>query len=175
MILHNDAVDAILTRRSIRSYQAKQISEDALETILTAGQYAPSGMNQQSAKAIVIQSKERMQQLVQLAKAAEQVDHNPFYDAPTVILVFADATQLAPIEDGCNVLENMMLAADSLGLGSVWVHREREIFDNVKGKMLLKEWGLSESLRGVGAIALGYPASSDAKAAERKEDYIVRI
>mgnify|MGYP000912814855 CR=1 FL=1 len=82
MILHNDAVDAILTRRSIRSYQAKQISEDALETILTAGQYAPSGMNQQSAKAIVVQSKERMQQLVQLAKAAEQVDHNPFYDAP---------------------------------------------------------------------------------------------
>ena len=75
MILHNDAVDAILTRRSIRSYQAKQISEDALETILTAGQYAPSGMNQQSAKAIVVQSKERMQQLVQLAKAAEQAAH----------------------------------------------------------------------------------------------------
>lgn len=97
MILHNDAVDAILTRRSIRSYQAKQISEDALETILTAGQYAPSGMNQQSAKAIVVQSKERMQQLVQLAKAAEQVDHNPFYDAPTVILVFArcDPTRTA--------------------------------------------------------------------------------
>lgn len=111
MILHNDAVDAILTRRSIRSYQAKQIPEDALETILTAGQYAPSGMNQQSAKAIVVQSKERMQQLVQLAKAAEQVDHNPFYDAPTVILVFADATQLAPLEDGCNVLENMMLGS----------------------------------------------------------------
>ena len=44
-----------------------------------------------------------------------------------------------------------------------------------KKKRLLKEWGLSESLRGVGAIALGYPASVDAKAAERKEDYIVRI
>ena len=100
MILHNDAVDAILTRRSIRSYQAKQISEDALETILTAGQYAPSGMNQQSAKAIVVQSKERMQQLVQLAKAAEQVDHNPLYDAPRVNLVFADASQLAPLDAG---------------------------------------------------------------------------
>ena len=128
MILHNDAVDAILTRRSIRSYQAKQISEDALETILTAGQYAPSGMNQQSAKAIVVQSKERMQQLVQLAKAAEQVDHNPFYDAPTVILVFADATQLAPIEDGCNVLENMMLAAHAIGLGSCWIYAAKVLF-----------------------------------------------
>lgn len=72
--------------------------------------------------------------------------------------------------------ENMMLAAASLGLGLVWVHRERGIFDNLKGKTLLKEWGgVSESLRGVGAIALGYPASSDVKAAERKENYIVRI
>lgn len=71
--------------------------------------------------------------------------------------------------------ENMMLAAASLGLGLVWVHRERGIFDNLKGKTLLKEWGGSESLRGVGAIALGYPASSDVKAAERKENYIVRI
>ena len=71
--------------------------------------------------------------------------------------------------------ENMMLAAASLGLGLVWVHRERGIFDNLKGKTLLKEWGVSESLRGVGAIALGYPASSDVKAVERKEDYIVRI
>lgn len=87
----------------------------------------------------------------------------------------ADENANTFIEDGSCVLENMMLAADSLGFGSVWVHREREIFDNVKGKMLLKKWGLSESLRGVGAIALGYPASSDTKAAERKEDYIVRI
>lgn len=72
--------------------------------------------------------------------------------------------------------ENMMLAAASFGLGLVWVHRERGIFDNLKGKTLLKEWGgVSESLRGVGAIALGYPASSDVKAAERKENYIVRI
>ena len=175
MILHNDAVDAILTRRSIRSYQAKQISEDALETILTAGQYAPSGMNQQSAKAIVVQSKERMQQLVQLAKAAEQVDHNPFYDAPTVILVFADATQLAPLEDGCNVLENMMLAAHSLGLGSCWIHREREMFELPEGKELLSQWGITEPLTGVGALALGYPDGDAPQPKPRKEGYIVKV
>lgn len=68
-----------------------------------------------------------------------------------------------------------MLAAASLGLGSIWVHREREIFDSVKGKALLKEWGLSESLRGVGAIALGYPVSLEVEVAERKENYIIRI
>lgn len=147
MILHNDAVDAILTRRSIRSYQAKQISEDALETILTAGQYAPSGMNQQSAKAIVVQSKERMQQLVQLAKAAEQVDHNPFYDAPTVILVFADATQLAPLEDGCNVLENMMLAAHAIGLGAAGSMQQRCCFQPKKVLRFRKNWGFLKPIR----------------------------
>lgn len=171
MILHNDAVDAILTRRSIRSYQAKQISEDALETILTAGQYAPSGMNQQSAKAVVVQSKERMQQLVQLAKAAEQVDHNPFYDAPTVILVFADATQLAPIEDGCNVLENMMLAAHAIGLGSCWIYAAKVLFSTEEGAAFQKELGLSETDQIVGSIAVGDPDGAAPQPKPRKESF----
>ena len=157
MILHNDAVDAILTRRSIRSYQAKQISEDALETILTAGQYAPSGMNQQSAKAIVVQSKERMQQLVQLAKAAEQVDHNPFYDAP--------------IEDGCNVLENMMLAAHAIGLGSCWIYAAKVLFSTEEGAAFQKELGLSETDQIVGSIAVGYPDGAAPQPKPRKESF----
>ncbi len=71
--------------------------------------------------------------------------------------------------------ENMMLAAASLGFGLVWVHRERGILTISKARRFLRNGGVSESLRGVGAIALGYPASSDVKAAERKENYIVRI
>ena len=69
----------------------------------------------------------------------------------------------------------MMIAAHALGLGSVWVHREREIFDGENGKTLLRKWGLPETLRGVGAIALGYPAADLPKAAARKSDYIVKI
>ena len=69
----------------------------------------------------------------------------------------------------------MMIAAHSLGLGSVWVHREREVFDSEKGKELLRSWNLPETLRGVGAIALGYPAAALPKAAARKSDYIVKI
>ncbi len=79
------------------------------------------------------------------------------------------------VEDGSCVLENMMLAAASLGLGSVWVHREREIFDSEMGKALLREWGLPETLRGVGSIALGYPDGAPAEAAKRKDSYIVRV
>ena len=87
----------------------------------------------------------------------------------------ADGKANTFVEDGSCVLENMMIAAHSLGLGSVWVHREREVFDSEKGKELLRSWNLPETLRGVGAIALGYPAAALPKAAERKADYIVKI
>ena len=76
---------------------------------------------------------------------------------------------------GSCVLENMMLAAHALGLGTVWVHREREIFDSESGKALLREWKLPETLRGVGAIALGYPAKEAGQPAARKQNYIVRM
>ena len=79
------------------------------------------------------------------------------------------------VEDGSCVLENMMPAAHALGLGTVWVHREREIFDSESGKALLREWKLPETLRGVGAIALGYPAQEAVQPAARKQNYIVRI
>ena len=78
------------------------------------------------------------------------------------------------VEDGSCVLENMMLAAHALGLGTVWVHRERGIFDSESGKDLLREWKLPETLRGVGAIALGYPAQGSRPTAARKQNYIVR-
>ena len=98
-----------------------------------------------------------------------------YYGAPVIILVLADGTANTFVEDGSCVLENMMLAAASLGLGSVWVHREREIFDSEEGKALLQAWGLPETLRGVGSIALGYPAGAIHEAAKRKDGYIVRV
>ena len=104
-------------------------------------------------------------------------DTDPYYGAPIVIIVLADGKANTFVEDGSCVLENMMIAAHALGLGSVWVHREREIFDGdgEKGKKLLKDWNLPETLRGVGAIALGYPATDLSKATARKADYIVKI
>mgnify|MGYP005916579299 FL=1 len=112
-----------------------------------------------------------MQQLVQLAKAAEQVEHNPFYDAPTVILVFADATQLAPIEDGCNVLENMMLAAHAIGLGSCWIYAAKVLFSTEEGAAFQKELGLSETDQIVGSIAVGYPDGAAPQPKPRKESF----
>ena len=171
----NEVLNIIKERRSIRTYKADAIPEELLNAVLEAGTFAPTGGGKQSPIIVAITSPQYRKKIAELNAEVMGSESNPYYGAPVVVLVLADGNANTFIEDGSCVLENMMLAAASLGLGSVWVHREREIFDSVKGKTLLKEWGVSESLRGVGAIALGYPASSDVKAAERKEDYIVRI
>ena len=100
---------------------------------------------------------------------------DPYYGAPVIVLVLADGTIPTYIEDGSCVLENLMLAAHAVGLGSVWVNRERQIFDSERGKQLLREWNLPTTLRGVGAIALGYPQGEAPQPKERKKDYIVHI
>ena len=92
-----------------------------------------------------------------------------------IILVLADSTVGTWVEDGSCVLCTMMQAAHALGLGSVWIHRERQMFDSAEGKALLKEWGLSENLRGVGALALGQPAGEAPQPKPRKADYILKL
>ena len=102
-------------------------------------------------------------------------DTDPYYGAPVLVLALADPASSTWVEDASCALENMMLAAHALGLGSVWVHREREIFDSEAGKALLRAWGLPETLRGVGSIALGYASGPAPAPAPRKDGYIVRV
>lgn len=173
MILHNETVDAILNRRSIRSYQAEQISKNELETILEAGRYAPSGMNQQSARAVVIQSKSEMEKLVALAKTATHREQNPFYDAPTVILVFAKQSNLTPVEDGCTAIENMFLAAQSLSIGTCWIYAVTAMFASSEGKTWMQEHGVSEDFEIVGSLAVGYPAGEHPQPKERNSFYCI--
>lgn len=160
MILHNPVVDAILDRRSIRSYQGKQISADELETVLEAGRCAPSGMNMQSAKAFVVQSGEEMAQLKALAQKVSGNSRNPFYDAPTVILVFSKASNLTPTEDGTLAIENMFLAAQSLGLGTCWIYAVTAMFAAPEGKAWMEAHGVPADYEIVGSVAIGYPAGA---------------
>ena len=101
---------------------------------------------------------------------------DPYYGAPVIVLVLADGS----VWDFCGgrpscVLENMMLAAHALGLGTVWIHRNEKFLTVKAERRSLREWGLPETLRGVGAIALGYPSAPIGAAAQRKTDYIVRV
>lgn len=171
----NEVLDNIKARRSVRAYKSDAVDKEKLDAILEAGTYAPTGGGHQSPTIIAITSKKYRKEIAELNAEIMGSNTDPYYGAPVIILVLADAGANTFIEDGSCVLENMMLAATSLGLGSVWVHREREIFDSEKGKKLLNEWNLPETLRGVGSIALGYPLTPVGIAAKRKDNYIVRV
>ncbi len=171
----NKVLDNIKARRSVRAYKSDSVSEEMLDAILEAGTYAPTGGGRQSPTIIAVKSAEYRRRISELNAEVMGSNADPYYGAPVIILVLADGSANTFVEDGSCVLENMMLAAESLGLGSVWVHREREIFDSEKGKKLLKEWNLPETLRGVGSIALGYPATPVGSAAKRKDNYIVKV
>ena len=172
----NQVIQAMLDRRSCRSYQATQIKEEDLQQILLAGTYAASGMGRQAGKIVVVQDKETIEQLRTMnAAIMGNPDIDPFYGAPTVCIILADTDVRTWQEDGSLVLGNMMLAASTLGVGSCWIHRAQQEFDSPEGKALLAKWGIPERYRGVGHCILGYAASDLPAAKARKSDYIVRI
>lgn len=177
IFMENEVLQAIKTRRSIRSFSENGVPDGLLEAVLEAGTYAPTGGGKQSPIIIAIKDPVYRKEIACLNAEVMGKDTDPYYGAPIVILVLADGKASTFVEDGSCVPENMMLAAHALGLGSVWVHREREIFDGEKGKALLRKWGLPETLRGVGALAFGYsnPTVKLPATVARKSDYIVKI
>jgi nitroreductase len=170
----NEVIQNMINRRSIRKYQDKQIKDEELELILKAGMYAPTGMGKQSPIMIVVQDKETIQQLSKLNASVMGKDIDPFYGAPTVIIVLADSTRPTWKEDGSLVMGNLMNAASSLNIGSCWIHRAYEVFNSEEGKQLLKKWGVEGDYNGVGHCILGYK-DNEPTAIERKENYIYYV
>lgn len=169
--MEKELLQTIKTRRSCRRYQSKQIPDEWLQQVLEAGTYAPTARGLQSPYIVAIQQPELLRKLADMNARIMGVNSNPYYDAPTYILVFAPEEGKNSLQDGSCVLENMMLAAHALGLGSCWINREREMFATEEGKALMKEWGLPDGLMGVGALSLGYPAAEPSEPKPRKADY----
>ena len=110
----NETISCLLNRRSVRAYRPEQIKPAELETILQAGLYAPSAMNRQSAVMLVIQDRETISTLSRLNAEVMGRDTDPFYGAPTVIVVLADKNAPNHVQDASLVMGNLMNAAFSL-------------------------------------------------------------
>lgn len=172
-MMDNEVLKALHERRSVRKYKQEQITDEELLTVLEAGTYAPTGMGYQDPWIVAVQNPEIIAQLVRMNAEVMGVTSNPYYDAPTIVLVFGsnpDEWRNA-VQDGSLVLGNMMLAAHSIGLGSCWINREREMFCTDEGKEIMKRLGLPEGLVGIGALSLGYPSAPARPAKPRKENY----
>lgn len=172
--MENPVINALLTRRSVRKYQAKPVEAGILDQVLEAGTYAPTGMNSQSPTIVAVTDPEDRQAVQELNCKARGGNGDPYYGAPTIVLVFADPSRGTGVEDATCVLSTMMIAAHALGAASCWIHGEHEMFELPEGKALLKKWGLPEDLRGVGSMALGYADGPLPQARPRREGYVVK-
>ena len=172
----NEAMNNLLTRRSIRRYKDTQVPDDLLDQVLEAGLYAPTGMNTQNIVMVAVRDQETRDLMSKLNAAVMGSDRDPFYGAPCVIVVLGDPTLYRCWrEDGSLILGNLMNAAHALGLGSCWINRAAEVFDSPEGKELLRQWGLPEHLRGVGNCILGFPGGPLPEARPRKAGRILKI
>lgn len=161
-------------RRTCRSYYPEQIKDEELNAVLEAGMYAPTGRGMQSPIMIVVQKPELIQKLSKMNADVMGVDTDPFYGAPTVIIVLADKSRNTYKEDGSLVMGNLLNAAHAVGLGSCWIHRAKEVFESEEGKEMLKEWGIKGDYEGIGHCILGY-AKEVVPAKPRKENYVIRV
>ncbi len=171
----NEVVKNLLERRSVRGYKKDLVPTDVLDEILEAGKYAPSGMGQQKTLMVVTQDPELVAKLSRMNADVMGSTNDPFYGAPTVVIVFADSEQVTCVENGSLVMGNLMNAAHALGVDSCWIHRAREVFDSEEGKALKAEWGVPESYVGIGHCVLGYRSGEYPEAKARKDDFVIKV
>ena len=172
----NETLHVLKTRRSIRQYRPEQIVEAELNAVLEAGTWAPSARNLQPAVLVVVQDPETIAYMARInAEIWGKPEADPFFGAPTVVVVLSDSQQKNWLQDGALVMGNLLNAARAVGLGSCWVNRAMELFDRPEGKALLKKWGLPDTLRGVGNCILGYPDGPEPSPKPRKDGWIVRV
>lgn len=169
--MDNETLRTIRTRRSCRNYQSRQITDEELTTVLEAGTWAPTGKGLQDPWIVAVQEETLRKQLTRLNATVMGTTGDPFYGAPTIVLVFGSPEWPNYIQDGSLVLGTMMLAAHSIGLASCWINREIQMFQTPEGKEIIRALGLPENVGGVGALALGYAAAPAREPKERKPDY----
>lgn len=151
-----EAIELLKKRRSCRSYKQDMIKDDELRTILDCGLNAPSAMNKQDSKIVVVQDEALVKELSRLNGLVLGKEGDPFYGAPVVCLIFVPQDSKNGDKDGALVIGAMQNGAYALNIGSCWINRCQEMFELEEGKVYLKKWNL-EGYRGVGCCILGYP------------------
>ena len=172
----NETLEVLKTRRSCRSFKPDMVEDEKIEKIVEAGMYAPTGMGKQSPIIIAITDKEMRDRLSkENLRISGRDSGDPFYGAPVILIVLADKNIGTYLYDGSLVMGNLLNAAHSLGLGSIWIHRAKEEFESDFGKNLLKELGIEGDYEGIGHCAIGYRADELPVAPPRKDNYIYYI
>ena len=173
----NETIQTIIKRRSIRSYEAKQIPDVQLQIILECAQYAPSGGNNQYVRFLVIQNAETLNLLNILIReeyasreiiegeytnktvlSARKPNYQFMYGAPTLITALGPRNYCNGMADSANALQNIQLAATSLGLGACWINQPHWLTGLTLLRNVFEQLGMRNDEDIFGSVAVGYPA-----------------
>lgn len=167
----NDIIRAMEERRSIRKFKPDMPAKEDIDQIIEAGLYAANGMGKQATITVAVTNKELRDKFssVNCQIGGWKDGFDPFYGAPVILIVLADKNWANRVYDGSLVMGNMMLAAYSLGLGSIWIHRAKEEFEMPEYQQLLKDLDVKGEWEGIGHCAIGYAEGDLPKAAKRKD------
>lgn len=190
----NDVIKTILERRTIRRFKPDQIGKEELDLIIECGLYAPTSGGMQRVDMLVCQDKEINAKLgrinrkvfghansdgihfvseTQKSIADDDNIKSAFYDAPTVITLFAPGDWIYNQQDCASVAITMSLAAWSLGIGSCYVSRAEETFTTEYGREIMANAGISEDKIALVHLCLGYPVMKDNQPKKRKEGRVI--
>lgn len=177
-----DALQAMMTRRSTRRFQERPLEEEKLTAVLEAGRYAPSGGNCQTTHFMVVRDPAVLEELAVLVREEfKKMEITPgmykslasaiyrsktgnyifHYNAPVLIITANQKDYGNNIADCSCALENMMVAANALDLGSCWINQLRWLNENPVILARLRELGLKENERVWGGLSVGYAAEPD--------------
>lgn len=195
----NQTIENILNRRSTRVFTDEKVNEEILKQIVEAGLYAPSSMNKQLWHFTVIQSESILSELNKDTKAAikkyaktkisNQVmldklisranndSYDTFYKAPVAIIVSKDTSDITSDNDCAVASQNLMIAAESFGLGSCWMSFVKNLFnlDESKAAEYFEKFEIPENYIPIHAIVIGHKKTDVKKVADRRKNTVKYI
>ena len=151
----NAIMENLLTRRSTRAFQDKEIPRQELEQILKAAQYAPSAKNLQTWQFTVVCNRQKIQELATAIGKELGRENYDMYNPQVIIITSNTKDSRFGIDDNACALENIFLAAHSFGIGSVWINQLRDACDAPAVRKLLDSFGIPADHTAYGIAALG--------------------
>ena len=170
----NEVIRAMEERRSVRRFKPDMPDKAAIGQIIEAGLFAANGRGKQAVITVAVTNKQLRDKISEDNRkiGGWQEGFDPFYGAPVILIVLADKNWPTAVYDGSLVMGNMMLAAHSLGLGSIWIHRAKEEFESEEYKQLLSHLGVEGEWIGIGHCAVGYADGVIPAPAKRRENRV---
>ncbi|WP_302613271.1 nitroreductase [Mitsuokella jalaludinii] len=177
-----DVFSCIATRHSTRKFKEEPVPQEVLDKVIEAGRQAPSGKHKNQSRFIVIRKKEVLQELIALVqqefakmevtpenddnfggaiRAAKKGGYVFMYNAPVLIVVANKRDYGNKYADVSCAMQNMMLAANALDLGSCWINQLRWLQDNPVLRGYLQKLGMAEDEEVCASLSIGYPDTPD--------------